>query len=874
MERFMEEMAPVGAPQARHRPLHQGLGAVLLSALAAGFAAHAEDAIVRFSVRAQPLAPGLLQLGQQAHISIAVPQDLAEGKTGAAVEGNMDVRSALAKILAPSGLSFEFVAPDAVRIRRAPPAPIPPIRAPPPPAPAAQEAVMLEEVMVTARRRPEFLADVPISVQVVDGAAAAAKNLDDLQDITSLLPTAGFRPNTSQRDRVVFIRGVGTISSSQSPEPSVATVIDGVVMARSGQAAINLGDVNRIEVLNGPQGTLFGKNASAGVVHILTNNPTSTPSGYVDAGWYQGNEYRVDGALSGPIVEGVNGRLALFTSGYDGNVENLYYHDKANGYQYEGGRAKLSASPTAGLTLTFAADFDRSMENVPAGVFSATSQTPYCPSFLIHPPAPNPCTPNVSTPNPALAALLASEGIRASPDNRTISNNGVNNAYDDNSGVSLQANWDLGGGYSLLSISAWRLWRNTVPSYDDDQISTFGPGVPQLEDAGYVDDTQVSQELRIVSPTGHFLDYVGGLYFMRSVDHEDYERVVTRYVSAQDPAQVDEGASRFGSSDLNAALYGETDLNFTERLRALIGYRQIFDHVTYYMNRVTTGTTALPGVEPSFADEGGMSRTGWAGRTGLQYDVNPDVMAYTTVSRGYKGPAYNVFFNMALINTPPLNPETSNDYEIGLKSQLLDRRVQLDIAGFLTDFHNYQANIAQSVAGTLVSNLINAGSVTTRGVEASVAARPIPGLTYSLNGIYDRAYVQHFPCAAGSPATCYIDGQPLPFAPRWKLHAEQDYRHPVSRLLDVDVDTEYRWQSWVQYQLNQSPDTIQPAYGIWDASLGLIDSRDGWSARLLLKNILDQHYSSFLQDGNLAGVTRWVPRDDNRYFGINVRKDF
>jgi iron complex outermembrane receptor protein len=229
---------------------------------------------------------------------------------------------------------------------------------------------------------------------------------------------------------------------------------------------------------------------------------------------------------------------------------------------------------------------------------------------------------------------------------------------------------------------------------------------------------------------------------------------------------------------------------------------------------------------------------------------------------------------MAAVNTPPLKPETSTDYELGLKSELFDRRVQANFSAFLTDFNNYQANFSQLIAGAIVTNLVNAGSVTTRGFEADITAKPVHGLTVTLNGVYDDAYVVNFPCPPNAAVSCNIDGEPLPFAPRWKTHLEGDYRRPLTDALDIDLESEYNWQSDTQYQLSETPQTIQPAYGILNGSVGVLGRTQGWSVRLLAKNIANQHYSSYLVSGNLAGVVRWVPRDDDRYFGVNARKDF
>jgi iron complex outermembrane receptor protein len=726
-------------------------------------------------------------------------------------------------------------------------------------APAAAPSAGVAEVVVSARRRAESVQKVPVAVSIVNGTQATQKNLNDIQDISAEVPAVDFRTGASNKDRTIFVRGLGTISTSPGVEMSVSTVVDGVVMDRPGMATPDIVDLDHIEVLRGPQGTLFGKNASAGVINIITKSPSSTPTGWIDGSYYEGNEYRLAGGVSGPITDTLKGRLALFGAQYDGNVKNLYDGDTVNGYQHEGGRAKLVYTPTSNLTLSLNGDYTHSVDTTPTGVWASTSQVAY--------------PTNVVTPSAPLAAALAAQGIVAGPDNRTISDDINSHVVDDNGGVSLQADWGFGDGYKLTSITAWRDWRN-VQTQDYDQTSGLSASIPHIEDLGHVAFTQTSEELRVASPKGQFVDYVVGFYYLDAVDHESYARDVTRILSGVQT--FDHGLNDYGTRDANYAVFGEANLNFTSNFRAIAGFREVWDDLSYYTDRVSTATAAhsVTGVQPSFADSGSETKDGWAGRVGLQYDISPDSMAYATVSRGYKGPAYNVFFNEALANTPPLNPETSEDYEIGFKSQLLDHRLQIDLAGFIENFQNYQANSTQVVSGALVTNLVNAGSVTSQGVEGDIVAKPIEPLTLTANFAYDDAHVVDFPCPPGSAISCNINGKPLPFAPKWKFHLEGDYLYPLTNDIDLDLDTDYNWQSAIQYQLSETPDTIQPQYGIWNASIGLVGTTQGWSARLLVKNITNQHYSSYLSHGDVFGVVRWVPRDDDRYFGVNLRKEF
>ena len=717
----------------------------------------------------------------------------------------------------------------------------------------------LQEVVVTARRRPEDIQQVPVAVAVVSGLQADAQNLNDIADISESVPSVDFRTGASNKDRTIFIRGIGTISTSPGVEPSVSMVVDGVVYARPGMATLDLLDLDHIEVLQGPQGTLFGKNASAGVVNVVTQNPTDSFRGYGEASAFQGDEYRVKAGVSGALIQGkLDGLISAFTGYYRGNVLDLRGDDYVNGYSHFGARTKLVATPTDDTRITFTADYTQSTDTTPTGVFSSASQTAY-PTGV------------VST-NANLVNLLGSVGITPSSDNKIIDDSFPTSVHDKNGGVSLQGDWTLPGAYTLTSITAWRGWNN-VQFQDYDQLPFPTANFGQGNDTGHVNFNQESEEARIASPKGQFVDFVAGLYFLRADDAETYERDDTILIGGA-PA-YSTGLAQYGTVEKNFAPFGEANINFTPNFRGILGYREIWDWLSYYHNRVSTIVGSPPGIAASVVNgPGSVEKTGYADRVGIQYDIDTDITSYFTYSRGYKGPAYNVFFNMAALNRPPLEPETSNAYELGLKTNLLDHRLQADLAAFITDFSNYQANFTQVINGGLATNLINAGSVSTSGIEGDLTARATQALDLTFNFIYDDAKVDNFPCPKGAAISCNINGQPLPFAPRWKLHAGGDYRVPVNPNFDFDFETDYDWQSKVQYQLSETPNTIQPAYGIWNASLGLLGSSNGWQARLLVKNILNQHYSPYLSNGTLAGTVRWVPRDDDRYFGVQLRKDF
>ncbi|WP_156678562.1 TonB-dependent receptor [Sphingomonas profundi] len=762
----------------------------------------------------------------------------------------------------------------------------------PPPAAAADDS---GEIVVTARFRTESLNSVPIAITALRGDTLAQKNLNNLQDISAIVPTVDFRAGASNKDRTIFIRGIGTITTSPGVESSVSTVVDGVVLVRPGQQTLDLGEIDRVEVLRGPQGTLFGKNASAGVINIVTKAPTDSDYGHAEAGYYEGGEYRFKATVSGPIVPGkLDYLLSGLIGGWKGNVYDQTSDSHVNGYRRRGGRGKLKWTPTETLSVVASADYLYQRDDAPTGVAASTGRRAF----------PSGAFTNSAT----LANYLATQGITASLSNRTIRSSFVSEVRDKNYGGSVQADLSLGD-FTVTSITAYREWKNRQHQDQDNFADTAAglppSGIPQGEDRGRVDFNQFSQEVRLTSPKGGFLDYVIGAYFLRAKTDETYRRDIRQVAPFPAPAtrlpgyahpaycpadpsplvRNDCGVADYGIVAKNYSLFGEANVNFTPAFRAIVGGRLIHDRLSSYHNRVSTSVqvsaATLAGdttaIQPNHSSTGSTSKTDFSARAGLQYDITPDVNAYATYSRGYKGQAYNVFFNMRSFDEPALKPETSNSYEIGLKGSALDRRVNFALSGYITKFDNFQANFSDLLNGATITKLINAGKVSTRGVEGDISARPIDALALSFAFARTRARVDRFTCPASSTTCVNIDGQPLPFSQKWKLHGEATYTIPLGGDYGLELNSDYTWKSKTQYQLDERPDTIQPGYGIWNASIALVGKGDagGWQVRGVVKNIADKNYSSYLlASGAGGGLVRFVPRDASRYFGVNVSTDF
>lgn len=718
---------------------------------------------------------------------------------------------------------------------------------------AGDEPVTLSAVQVSATRRIEPLQRVPVAVSVLSGDRAEAENLNNVRDLASVVPSLNFRTTASAKDQALFLRGMGTVSTSPGIEPTVSTVVDGVPYSRQGQANMDMLDIDHVEVLRGPQGTLFGKNASAGVVHFLTKNPTSFQSGFADVAYFDG-ETRFKAGISGPLIANqINARASVIAGKYDGNVTNVFDGTTVNGYENKGAKAKFAYVGSERLHASLSVDYMDAHNTTPQGVVTQTFVRAY--------------PTNIVTNQPVFAATLLP--VSPSASNRSINSNYASYADDTNYGVAAQMTFDAGDGFEWTSITAWRAWDNTQ-FQDQTRLSVLTTNFPFQHDRGDLEFRQFSQEVRIASPKKGFIDYVAGAFFLRGEDTETYRRETTRLVAG---AQVvDRGVANYGTTNTDYAVFGEMNLHFSSRFRALAGLRLIHDDLDYHFNRTSTSAVAVTGIQTAFSSLNSTKAEGYAGRVGLQFDLNAKTNTYFTVSRGFKGPAYNVAFSMLPQDTGALKPETSLAYELGVKTLLAQDRASFNVAIFRDDFSNYQVNYFDTFNGSPITRLINAGSVYTQGAEVDFVLQPTKQFRFSASLAYIDARIDQFNIPVGAASSANINGQPMPFAPKRKASLSVDYTLPLVDKHALTFSTNYNWQSEAQFSINQTPDTIQPAYGIWNASVAWSAGKR-WRLTLLAKNLTDRHYATNLSTFG-GGVVRWVPRNDQRYVGLSLHTEF
>ena len=758
---------------------------------------------------------------------------------------------------------------------------------------ASEDDSANKEIIVTAQKREERLQDIPLAVSVVGGEAIANNGGITLENAQYLVPSLNFRKSGTSLNQALFLRGVGTINFSIAAEPSVAAVLDGVVLSRAGEGFTDLFDVERIEVLRGPQGTLFGKNASAGVVSIVTKRPTADFGATVEGSFFTKSEYRGRATVNVPLGENLRSRFTGFYSSYDGNVNNLTTGNKVNGYEHYGVRGAIEANLGDTVTLTLRGDYRKANDDCCAEIIGTT---------------------------PANAAALALAGTGFNGDeSRNIRQNLETATKEQSWGIALQADIELGE-HTLTSITSYRGWDNTEIR-DGDWLAQPYVGLNQLHDFGPQTSKTFSQELRISSPTGQFLEYVLGAYYSKA----DSDRTFTRNVitcSASTLAAVapgltpcstnpgistitrPSGSADFGSSFKNVSVFGQATFNLSESFRFIGGLR--YTHDTLDVDLIRRTTLAGPGVQPSF-DAGvfnnGLTATlpatgfvagpsngvpfqtdtsnnNLSGKAAVQVDLSDDNMAYASFTRGYKGPAYNVFFNLTTVGTGVIAPETVDAYEIGLKNTFLDGDLIVNVAAYYAKYENYQANSPDFVAGVRTTRLTNAGSVSTKGFELDFVATPSRNFSVTGGLAYNKAQVETFKLPPGADATQLIaKGTPLANAPEWKLALGTQYDIETGGFANVELAAQMALQSDQIYELSPSlavrRGSTVDGYSTVDLSAAIVDVDDVWRVAFQVKNLFDKSFASSIVSGGPGGAFRYIiPREADRYFGVTARVNF
>ncbi|AZC28220.1 TonB-dependent receptor [Pseudomonas chlororaphis subsp. piscium] len=746
-------------------------------------------------------------------------------------------------------------------------------------APAKANAVrpaasgQLETVTVTARRREESAQDVPTPMSVIGGQALESQRIYRIQDLQQLVPSVNVA-YMHARQSSVSIRGLGNNPASDGLEGSVGLYIDNVYLGRPGMAVFDLMDIEQLEVLRGPQGTLFGKNTTAGVINISTRAPSFTPERSIETSVGEDGYFQTKGTISGPLNDELAGRFSAYRTRSDGDIKNEHDGHDLNGGSRQGFRGQLLFKPNENFNLRWIGDYNEEDSSAGTRVLYSTG-------------------PTINGVNQYQSRATAAGATLVDGTHRKVNLDNDQHVTVFQGGTSLEANWTLPSDFTLTSVSSYRWWDFT-PRNDD------GLNVPASYNAGVsVEDKQWSQEFRLASPTGGFFDYVlGAYYFGSDLDNKSFSYYGPKAdIWNGTPTGALNNVTSIGNGHIRTdsfALFGQGTWHLTERLDFTAGLRGTYEEKSAWVTRnAPVGGAAVTGAAATARrgragayDSGDLNQysTSPSGLLNLSYRFTDDLLGYATLSHGEKSGGVNLAVGSAPTagaDSLLIGTERANNAELGFKSTLWDKRLQLNANLFWTQVNGYQTNAYD--ANNRVQYLTNAGSVRSRGVEFESTLIPLRGLTLNFNGSYnDVRYLSYkdAPCPPevslrpGAPASCDLSGHQVVGASKWIGNANGEYKWNLDNGLEPYVTGSYAFRSKAVGTVEDSDYGQIPSYAVVNLSTGLRGNYEQgqWDVSLWLKNAFDKTYYTTLWSGGNGGYEGLLGTP--RTLGVTGRYDF
>jgi iron complex outermembrane receptor protein len=679
------------------------------------------------------------------------------------------------------------------------------------------------EIVVTARRRSETSQEVPLAISVIGGDHIDNTGSFNVGRLQQLTPTLQFY-SSNPRNTAVNIRGIGVPFglTNDGIEQGVGIYVDDVYYSRVASATFDFLDVAQIEVLRGPQGTLYGKNTTAGAINITTRQPSFDFEGRVEVSIGNLGFKQAKAAISGPLGDTLAARLALSSTGRRGTIYNVATGNWINEQDNLGLRGQLLWRPSDAVDVTLQGDYSTQNPECCAQIYVKTGATQRA----------------LNRQYEALAAAQNYAVPSRIPFDRVTDIDADINAGNKIGGINLRVKWNTGGG-TFTSVTAWRFW-DWKPANDRD--FTGLPITTQSQNPSQQD--QWTQEFRYAQSNDR-LDFVVGLFGF-------HQKIRTQGTQVQGPAASKWLLSPSGSptalannpavlnglttnndirlDNSSAALFGQLSWKLTDALTVQPGFRVNYDKKKGLYDSVVTGT-ASDGTRQLVLFSGPYSTDPWiVAQRGvlspqrfapefsdwnysydltLSYELAPDILAYATYAKTFKSGGINLngvpndADGNPLLVAGTVKPESVNHYEAGVKAQFWDREATLNISAFRTDISNYQALVTNGQLGVLRGYLANADKVRTQGFEWDFSIRPSERFNAYVNGSHTDAVYRKFvdaPCPpelsgggtstpiaapgvpGNSPSNCNISGQRLPGVSKWSFSYGAEVNAPVTLL--------------------------------------------------------------------------------------------
>ncbi|MDF0546027.1 TonB-dependent receptor [Sphingobium sp. H39-3-25] len=721
----------------------------------------------------------------------------------------------------------------------------------------------LGDIVVTATRKETRLQSTPVAVSVIDETFRSNQNVLTTRDLAGQIPglytpPTGITPLTN----TFFIRGIG--NSDPIFDPTVGVYIDDVYLPRAINGMSDLTDIERVEVLRGPQGTLFGANSAGGAIRYITRTPGDSLDLRLDAGYGNYRTFNAHAYVAGQLVPGLlAASIAFAHDEQDGYTWNPSLQRRVNNQNTDGGRIKLVFTPSSSLKLTLSVD--GTIDHSQAAQYVATTY---------------------NATNPVLNSLGAITGgtlfsptqFSAFKDNVSYAGRfGINRSH--SGGITGRIDYDLGIHLSVHSITALRGFDQDPVNYNNDGQNRlpYNSAQPRRIDISdnYIVYKQKSftQELQLQGNWNRF-DFTGGLYYLFENFRSDRIGYVTG-LPGSDTALPAAPFDQIGKTlTRNYSAYLQANYRLTDRLTLTAGGRYItirrafdFQGINYDLDgnpidpsrypQVRTGG-AIPALginvaasQVNFTNAGVLNKKAWHAFTpkaGLSYQVTPAIFLFASYARGFDAGGFN---NRALnlATALPYAPETVNTYEGGFKSDWFDRHLRINLTGFYNDYKNLQTSVSafSPISGTYVSTRGNAPSAHTQGFELETSAQPIDNLSLVFNVTYLKTRFDDYsaPALGTVPAYNYT-GKAFSGQPEWQYFASADYGIPVGGIGTIKLGGSVNWQTSYFSDLLNSPQYRIGDKHFVNGYVGFTTADGRWDFTLTARNIGNSFYFSTL----------------------------
>ncbi len=708
----------------------------------------------------------------------------------------------------------------------------------------------LEEVVVTARRRSENLQTVPIAVSAFDADSLHQNQVNNLGDLQSHVPNLNLHMGDAA-NAVIYIRGVGQIDSISFNDPGVGVYLDDVYLGRAQGSFLDVLDPQQIEVLRGPQGTLYGRNTIGGAVKFTSARPTNEFEGYIDAtlGNFENREMKI--SLSGPLIEDVLlGKVSFARSQRDGYSYNLF--DGKDDFDKDNitWRGSLLFTPRDDLSFYVVVD---GSENDPS-----RSRTP-----------------NRETP---IFSIVSNTFVQPSSDPFVVNVNYNDRERLETIGAAITVQYDIGD-VTLKSITSYREMKyRTHLDLDGTTDSSFG-----IYD--FEDQDQISQELQFLYQKDR-ISFTSGLYYFKETDLTFGGAVAPDFFFPFPgfgfiPFPVVNAGER-DQKNTSKAVYGHLAYELTEDIGISVGLRYTNEKkevVSRGEEFFGTGISTAEQMREVFGTGVGLNPTGFTAeeewnslspKFSINYHLNQDIMVYASASRGFKSGGFN---GRITDRAQPFDPEKLWSYEGGFKSTFFDQRVRLNVAAFYNDYKNFQLSrfSIDPNTGAFLSLFENAGKATIYGTEFELTFLVNQQLTFDLNlGYLNGSYDE----LIGDFGIEISDQRKLVNAPKWNGRAGFNYDFNLGSTGTLSLSAAVSARSKAYLTVSSSEVLAQDSYALVDVSLRYTSLDEKWSVIFSGKNLTDKEYREHGFDLSASPGVQLGYYGTPLTYGVNVRYRF